>query len=218
MKARRSILVSLALGLAAAAGMSGTALAQDNPSQCFSQYQVVYPDHIGKLVLPAGMYQIQTNSGTNYLSCARASQLFTEFLDDFDGVLPRPWKTEIAGVGNALFKRGAGQSFSVVRIGAAVPAVPVSPTNGGGTHGDATCPGTFQVLHNDRVGALRIPKGRYTLTPLGGRVTCKTASSLFSKFLQDPDGKLSGGWSVLPASAEFVKGSSSFGFRIKPAS
>ena len=219
MKAVRSVAVTLALGAVIAVGASAPALAQqNNPFQCFSKYHVVAPDHIGKLRLPAGIYQIQTNSGTNFLSCSRAAYLFTGFLDDFDGVLPRPWKMEVAGPGNALFKRGRGQSFSAVYIGPASAGVPVSPTNGGGTHGTATCPGTFQVVHNDRVGRLNLPAGRYTITTLGGRLSCRASSRLFSRFLQDPDGRLSGGWVVLPASGEFVRGTSHYGFRVKPAS
>ena len=188
-----------------------------NPAQCFSKYHVVHNDHIGRLQLPAGIYQIQTNSATDYLSCSRAAYLFTEFLNDFDGVLPRPWRMEIAGPGNALFKRGAGQSFSVVFTGPYDPAQPVSPTNGGGTYGAATCPGTFRVLHNDRIGTLRLPKGRYTITSLGGRVPCSTASQLLARFLQRPSGTLPGGWVVLPQTGTFLKGSSNYGFQIKPA-
>jgi hypothetical protein len=218
MKSPRSLLLACALGLAATASLSGTALAQQpNPEQCFSKYHVVNPDHIGKLQLPAGIYQIQTNSATDILSCSRAAYLFTEFLNDFDGVLPRPWRMEVAGTGNALFKRGAGQSFSAVFIGPYDPAQPVSPTTGGGTHGTGACPGTFSVLHNDRVGALRIPKARYTITTLGGRLSCKAASALFARFLQSPNGKLRGGWIVLPQTGEFVRGSSNYGFQIKPA-
>lgn len=218
MRSRRSLLVGVVLGLAAAASLSGTAAAQQpNPEQCFSKYHVVYPDHIGRLQLPAGIYQIQTNSATNFLSCSRAAYLFTEFLNDFDGRLPRPWRMEIAGTGNALFKRGAGQSFSAVFIGPWDPAQPVSPTNGGGTHGAGTCPGTFDVLHNDRVGALRIPEGEYTVTLLGARLTCKAASALFARFLQRPGGRLPGGWVVLPRTGEFLRGSSNYGFQIKPA-
>jgi hypothetical protein len=218
MRSRRSLLLGLALGVTAAASMSGTALAQQpNPEQCFSKFHVVHPDRIGKLRLPAGIYQIQTNSATDFLSCSRAAYLFTEFLNDFDGVLPRPWRMEIAGTGNALFKRGAGQSFSAVYIGPYDPAQPVSPTNGGGTHGTGTCGGTFEVLHNDRVGALRIPKGDYTIAPLGARLSCKSASALLARFLQRPSGNLPGGWVVLPQTGEFVRGSSSYGFQIKPA-
>ena len=78
--------------------------------------------------------------------------------------------------------------------------------------------GTFQVVHNDRVGRLNLPAGRYTITTLGGRLSCRASSRLFSKFLQDPDGRLGGGWVVLPASGEFVRGTSHYGFRVKPAS
>jgi hypothetical protein len=33
----------------------------------------------------------------------------------------------------------------------------------------------FDVRHNDRVGGLRIPAGDYTVTLLGGNLTCATA-------------------------------------------
>ena len=221
MKSPRSLLIGLALGVAAAAGFSGTALAQGgvqpNPEQCFSKYHVVKPDHIGRLQLPAGIYQIQTNSATDFLSCSRASYLFTEFLNDFDGVLPRPWKMEIAGTGNALFKRGAGQSFSAVYVGPYDPAQPVGPPTGGGTHGALTCPGTFRVLHNDHVGALQLPKGRYTITPVGARIPCASASKLFARFLQRPSGTLPGSWVVLPQTGTFLNGSADYGFMVKPA-
>jgi hypothetical protein len=39
------------------------------------------------------------------VSCARASSLFTDFLQAFDGVLPRPWRMNVP---TATFTRGAG--------------------------------------------------------------------------------------------------------------
>ena len=219
MKAVRSVVVTLVLGVGIAAGASAPALAQqNNPAQCFSKYHVVAPDHIGKLKLPAGIYQIQTNSATNYLSCSRAAYLFTGFLDDFDGVLPRPWKMEVAGTGNALFKRGRGQSFSAVYIGPRVRGRAGLPHDRrrDARHDDLPrhVPGGPQRPRRRP----QAPGGRYTITTLGGRLSCSASSSLFSKFLQDPDGKLGGGWVVLPASGEFVRGTSHYGFRVKPVS
>jgi hypothetical protein len=59
----------------------------------------------------------------------------------------------------------------------------------------ATCPGTFQVLHDDRIGTLKLPAGPYTITT-SGKVTCNQASALFTRFLEDWDGILPGGWKV----------------------
>ena len=53
------------------------------------------------------------------------------------------------------------------------------------------CPGTFRVLHNDHVGRMSLPAGRYQITILSsGRPSCTAASKLFTRFLEDFDGKL----------------------------
>ena len=53
------------------------------------------------------------------------------------------------------------------------------------------CSSTFSVLHNDRIGALRVPAGEYDITLIRqNRITCARASQLFSRFLQDFDGTL----------------------------
>ena len=56
------------------------------------------------------------------------------------------------------------------------------------------CPATFSVLHNDRIGAIKLPKGAYRVTLLSSTMTCAQASKYFARFLQDYDGKLGGGW------------------------
>ena len=68
------------------------------------------------------------------------------------------------------------------------------------------CPGTFQVLHNDRVGSLSLPAGPYVITV--NNLSCTQASSLFRTFLYQWTGKLPGGW-VVTANG-FRKGSVSF--------
>ncbi len=95
--------------------------------------------------------------------------------------------------------------------------MPGNATQGGGSHGDLLCPGTFTVENNDRIGRLRIPAGDYTITLLGGNLTCATAERYFGIFLERPSGKLPRKWVVLPRLAEFMKFSSHHGFRIKPA-
>jgi hypothetical protein len=57
------------------------------------------------------------------------------------------------------------------------------------------CPGTFQVLHNDRIGRLSLPAGAYKIH--ADRVGCAAASQLFAAFLNDWDGRLPGGWQTV---------------------
>ena len=48
------------------------------------------------------------------------------------------------------------------------------------------CPGTFQVLHNDRIGGMQLPKGPYVVTVLdSASMGCTEASRLFTEFLED---------------------------------
>ncbi|CAN5585237.1 hypothetical protein BH10ACT11_BH10ACT11_19800 [soil metagenome] len=60
--------------------------------------------------------------------------------------------------------------------------------------GSSTCP-TFRVLGNDRIGPAILPKGTYSVTVSRG-FSCADASSHFTRFLQDYDGKLPSGWAV----------------------
>jgi hypothetical protein len=68
------------------------------------------------------------------------------------------------------------------------------------------CAGTFRVLHDDRVGRLVLPRGNYRITILAsGRPTCAHASALFTRFLEDWDGRLPGGWRVGAANSTFLR-------------
>jgi hypothetical protein len=80
----------------------------------------------------------------------------------------------------------------------------------------AVCPNTFHVLHDDRVGKLKLPKGHYKITLLRkNKLSCARAAKLFTKFLEDYDGKLPGKWRVVKKSASFVKGATGIGFSVK---
>jgi hypothetical protein len=57
-----------------------------------------------------------------------------------------------------------------------------------------TCPGTFTVLHNDRVGQMAVPRGAYAVRATG--VSCKNAAKLIARFLDDFDGVLPGRWTT----------------------
>jgi len=68
------------------------------------------------------------------------------------------------------------------------------------------CNGTFRVLHDDHVGRLSLPRGGYRITTLSsGRPECARASFLLTRFLEDYDGRLPGGWRVAAASSTFLR-------------
>ena len=143
---------ALVLAIGALAVMPGSAAAQANTlTTCPGTYQVLTTDTIGKLKLAAGAYYITVLNPAN-LSCAKATQNFGEFLQDYDGKLRRPW---IYDTSSQTFVRGKGSpiGFFVSRAG---------PVSGGGS----ACPGTFQVLHNDHIGKLTVNKGSYRITLL----------------------------------------------------
>jgi hypothetical protein len=202
----KKYLLALTLTVGALASTSATALAQA-PAQCTTSFHVLHDDRIGSMQLPAGTYQVTSE----HLTCAQAPALFAEFLNDYNGVLPKPWRSTTPGRGQGVFLRGnSGQRFVVLRTG----EVPATAANGG-SHGDLLCPGAFDVLHNDRIGRLAVPKGDYRVTLLGGNLSCDAADRLFARFLRDVDGRLGGGWVLLPSTGELVNGSSHYGFRIK---
>ena len=125
----------------------------------------------------------------------------------FDGKLPGKWRVLVR---RSAFQRGNSQvGFSVERG--------QRHGGGGGKHPakGRACPNLFRVLHNDRIGRLRLPAGQYRITLLAKRrPTCQRAPKLFAKFLQRPDGKLPNGWDLDPGTATFTK-RVGVGFRVK---
>jgi hypothetical protein len=166
--------VVCAFGLAAVALPTGATAASSSTS-CPATFQVLHNDRIGAMSLPAGAYTIRTTN----LSCSSASALFSRFLADFDGVLPRPW------TGNAStksFSNGSGSGFSVKLVRGVTPPGPPTPAR------PVTCAGTFSVLANDRIGSISLPKGQYTIKLMSRGLSCSAASSFFARFLDSPSG------------------------------
>ena len=172
------------------------------PAACPGTFQVLHDDTIGTLSLRAGAYTI-TVANPAVLSCATASSLFTRFLEDFDGVLPGSWVYDFA---SGQFVGSGGRAFSVAFTGGG------GGGGGGGTTG--LCPSTFQVLHDDSIGALSLPAGPYNITVKG--LTCPAASKQFAAFLQDFDGVLPRPWRVNAQTGRFTR-SATVNFRVKPA-
>jgi hypothetical protein len=210
MRARIRSLLVVAAALAVVLALPGAAAAQGgSPSACPATFQVLHDDTVGALYLPKGHYTV-TLLDPSALTCAEASDLFRQFLEDWDGRLRRPW---VVSAQTATFTRGAGGSvgFSVA------PAGGGGGGGGGGHHPvGRICPGTFGVLHDDHIGGFDVPKGHYLVTLLSvGRISCSQASGYLARFLADFDGILPAPWFLDPETGSFMRGARNVGFRIK---
>jgi hypothetical protein len=204
----KRLAASFALALAAAImALALTATAPASAASC-PTFRVLHNDRIGPANLPAGSYEVTVEPG---LSCQASSQLFARFLEDYDGVLPKPWRVVAEGKGKASFTRGSLPGFSV-RL--------ASGGEGGGNNVlGKLCPGTFTVNASSRVGPLVFPKGQYLIyQPPKSGITCRRASVLFTRFLAAPGGTLPFPWRLKNQTATFYKPShpTRSAFRIEP--
>jgi hypothetical protein len=185
-----SLALVAALSLLALVG-AGSASAAVCPS-----FKVLHDDRIGAVVLPAGSYEVTTETG---LSCQAASQLFARFLQDWDGNLPKPWRAVAEGSGKASFTRGSLPGFSVSR------------TSGGGEGGGNSelgrlCADAYTVNAASSIGPLFFAKGQYLLyIPTRSAITCRRAAVLFTRFLAAPGGMLPPQWRMKSQTATFFK-------------
>jgi hypothetical protein len=160
-------------------------------------FRVLHNDRIGPAILPAGTYNVKLIRGSK-LTCAKASALFTRFLEDYDGVLPHHWRVVAKGRGKARFLRPGNRGFAVSRSGG----------GGGGGHSRLghLCPGKFHVLHHDRIGPLSFRPGFYQIyIPRHSILPCKRASDKFAHFLNIPSGRLPNGWKLKRQRAVFFR-------------
>jgi hypothetical protein len=206
--------LAASFSLALVAALSVLALSGAAPASAATcpSFKVLHNDRIGPANLPAGNYTVTTDTG---LSCQAASQLFTRFLQDWDGNLPKPWRVVAEGTGKASFTRGGQPGFSVARSGG----------SGGGGGGNnelgRLCSGTFTVNTSTDVGPLFFPKGQYLVyIPAQSGITCRRASILFTRFLAAPEGQLPFPWRVKTQTATFYKPDHPLrsAFRVEPPS
>lgn len=164
----------LAIGLTA----SGSA-ATSCPS-----FHVLHNDSIGSVKIPAGMYSV-TPSG---VTCKNSSILIARFLNDYDGVLPGGWVASASGKTVTFSKTGTSEAI-VMKRG-------YSPSSGGSSNRqNGACPGNFTVLHNDRVGMMKLKAGQYKITTKG--LYCWFDASKLAYFLDYTEGtKLPSPWTV----------------------
>ena len=111
----------------------------------------------------------------------------------------------------AALLAGAALVLAWLLPGGSVPGAP-----GTASAAETRCPNTFQVLHDDRIGRLKLPAGHYRIKVLDDRALgCTRAAKLFAKFLQDFDGELPGRWRLDVQTATFTKGGTNAGFSVK---
>jgi hypothetical protein len=174
-------------------------------------FRVLHDDRIGPASLPAGNYTITVAPAAG-LTCPAASQLLTRFLEDFDGVLPTPWRVSAQGSGKATFAQGGKAGFSVARSSGG--------GGGGNTELGALCRNTFTVNSNVVLGPLTFPQGQYLLyLPTGSGISCNRAAVLFTRFLGSPGGRLPFPWRLKNQTATFFKPEhpARSAFRVEPA-
>lgn len=178
---------------------------------CSQRFVLKQNDRIGALVMKKGQYIID-RLGPLSPSCSADAKLLSQFLMDFDGVLPGGW---VVLADDGTFVRGS------VSYGFRVEPAPSNNGGGGNNYPTKTtrCPATFRVLHNDQIGALKFPAGNYWVSIYKGTgITCPQSSRLFASFLQRTDGKLPPPWVISVSTGSFRKGNRSpFGFVAKPA-
>jgi hypothetical protein len=91
---------------------------------------------------------------------------------------------------------GTAMLGGLAALAVAAPVAGASPS--ASVAAGTACPAAFRVLHNDQIGPAFLPKGNYTITIRNSSVVnCASASALFSRFLQDYDGKLQKPWTVV---------------------
>jgi hypothetical protein len=209
------VLCAAALAGLLAVGAGSAAAAAPTPTAVIAckGFKVLHDDRIGPASFPAGTYTVEIPVAAE-LSCKEGNELFARFLEDFDGVLPRPWKLEAEGSGKATFARGAQPGFSVAlsKSSSSEGGEPTSPVLG------TLCNGTFSVNSDVVIGPLRFTKGKFLiyLPPKSG-ISCHRASVLFTRFLAaTPD--LPSPWRLATQTATFSKPANPArsAFRIEP--
>lgn len=208
---RKSAPLIASFALAAAAVAPAGAFAAPAPVKCPNSFTVLHNDRIGSVTFPAGPYLLTATS----ITCPQAADYFRQFLQDWDGKLPGGWKVKQSGTTRIFYRSGSTQAFTATPQ--KNPAPTPAPTPPAPKPSSLTCPGSFQVLHNDTIGAMSLPAGNYRINRLtsGQAITCPQASAWFAYFLNhDYAGNLPKPWTMNVAAKAFYDGSRTNGFSV----
>jgi hypothetical protein len=174
------------------------------------QFRVMHNDTISGVKFPAGPYDMVTSQ----LSCSQSTKYFQQWLAS--GRVAKGWKVKLlSGERRRFTKLGTKVDFQ------ATPASEPTPTPSPSGH---TCPGTFRVLNNDRIGGMKLPRGNYQIRLLNTDVAltglnCQIASNDFAYFLNnDWSGRLPSPWYTNNSTRTFYRGTNAVGFSVKKVS
>ena len=204
-KSRSLLTLSLSVVAIAALPVAAQAATADASGAC-GQFRVMHNDKISGVSFPAGPYNM-VNSG---MSCAQTTKYFQQFLEA--GKVAKGWQVKtLSGNRKRFTKLGTNPTVDFQATAASDP----TPTPGG-----LTCPGTFRVLHNDQIGAMKLPAGSYTITLASHNtpgLDCASASHDFTYFLNnDWAGNLPRPWKMNVAAKSFyMNNTPSDGFSVK---
>lgn len=175
-------------------------------------FRVLHNTKIGAAVLPAGNYTITLEAAS--LTCQSSAELFARFLENFNGVLPSPWKVSPESSGKAAFLRSGNPGFSVELTGKSKEEGGKTPQLG------QLCPKPFVLAEDTVIRPLRFTKGKFLIyIPAGSGITCNRAAVLFTRFL-GAGGTLPEPWKLSSQTATFYKPANPTrsAFRIEPFS
>ena len=204
-KSRSLLTLSLSVVAIAALPVAAQAATAGASGAC-GQFRVMHNDKISGVSFPAGPYNM-VNSG---MSCAQTTKYFQQFLEA--GKVSKGWQVKnLSGNRKRFTKLGTNPTVDFQATAASDP----TPTPGG-----LTCPGTFRVLHNDQIGAMKLPAGSYTITLASHNtpgLDCASASHAFTYFLNnDWAGNLPHPWKMNVAAKSFyMNNTPSDGFSVK---
>jgi len=175
-------------------------------------FRVLHDTRIGAAVLPAGTYTVTLEAAS--LTCKSSAELFAGFLENFNGVLPSPWKVVPESSGTAAFLRSGKPGFSVE-----LTKRSEGGEGAGGTNPQLgqLCPKPFTVTADTVIRPLRFTKGKFLIyLPAGSAITCGQAAVLFTRFLDA--GTTLPPWKLTNQTATFYKPASPTrsAFRIEP--
>ncbi len=197
----RAIATLLALAAVAALVAIGAPRAHAGVGvTCPDKFTVSKKASVDNTSFAAGQYTVKVKR----MTCDSAKSYFDVFLDQ--GKTSKGWK--LNGRKGKFRNKNRGLAFRVTRSGGG---------GGGGGGGGTTC--NFQVLNNDKIDNLNVPKGNYQLTakrmPCTGDKNPGTASYFFRQFLSAPGNKLPAGWRLNKAQQKFTNASKNVAFSIK---
>ena len=204
-KSRSLLTLSLSVVAIAALPVAAQAATAGASGAC-GQFRVMHNDRISGVSFPAGPYNM-VNSG---MSCSQTTKYFQQFLEA--GKVAKGWQVKtLSGNRKRFTKLGTNPTVDFQATAASDP----TPTPGG-----LTCPGTFRVLHNDQIGAMKLPAGSYTITLASHNtpgLDCASASHAFTYFLNnDWAGNLPHPWKMNVAAKSFyMNNTPSDGFSVK---